>query len=144
VLFRSTAGKTRKFTDTKNIMNYSFKTYDMKNIINEGDYAGVAEISRSKTKQIEFCYPESVSFPLKEEEEAKVLVVPNEIKAPIAKGEQIATVKIYSDYQLLKEFPVFAQENIERHDFKTSLEKVLCEFFGLATWNKTEVCLPEF
>ncbi|MDR0957698.1 MAG: D-alanyl-D-alanine carboxypeptidase, partial [Clostridiales bacterium] len=36
-----TAGKTRKFTDTKNIMNYSFKTYDMKNIINEGDYAGV-------------------------------------------------------------------------------------------------------
>lgn len=140
-------GKSQKWIDTKEIISYGFKEFNYKNIIKSKDIAKNVSISRSKNTDIDTYYKEGLMLPLSNEEEDNLQVIielPDQIMAPVNEGDVLGVAKIYIGNKFEKEIELIASESAERHDFKTSLEKVINNWLEMGTNGKVDLVLPEF
>jgi len=140
-------GKEQKWRDTKEILSYGFNAYEYHDIIDMGDIAGSIEIERSKTAQIELMYSEDFFLPLNKQELENLSVeayFPEILRAPVTKGDTLGSVRVFIDGNTVKEIDLIATDSAERHDLKTSLEKVLTNWISQATNKEANVILPEF
>ena len=138
-------GKEQKWIDTKRILNYGFDNFSNELIVEGGTQAGITEITRSRTQNMELYYGDSVIFPVKDDDEINVVpFFPASITAPIGANYQVGEGRIYIGEDYFTATPILTSAAAERHDLKTSLEKVLREFFRLGTDRDIEIVLPEF
>ncbi|MCL2873504.1 MAG: D-alanyl-D-alanine carboxypeptidase [Defluviitaleaceae bacterium] len=140
-------GREQKWVDTKRLMNYGFENYEYKEVIVKDDEAGKIEVYRSKNTNIPALYSEGLIIPVNKEELEIISVheeIPESLKAPVVLGDKLGTAKVYLGDQLYTEISIIASEGAERHDLKTSLEKVISSWIGLSTWADVKVELPEF
>ncbi|GHU54648.1 serine-type D-Ala-D-Ala carboxypeptidase [Clostridia bacterium] len=140
-------GREQKWLDTKEILNYGFDNYKYSAIIHAGDPAGALSVSRSKTPSITLCFADEVILPLRADETSKVAVdknYPVTIKAPVQKGQAVGTASIKIDKAEVAEVDIITKEGAERHDLKTSLEKVVNAVFDCTTTKPLDLVLPEF
>jgi len=139
-------GSEQKWVDTKRVLNYGFGEFEFEQIIDINVGAGEITVERSRTDVMTARYAEGLRVPLSEEEKATMNVevnIPETIKAPILKGDIIGTARIIIAGEVYAEIPILADDSAERHDFKTSLEKVLKAFLELGSVEEINVVLPE-
>jgi D-alanyl-D-alanine carboxypeptidase (penicillin-binding protein 5/6) len=140
-------GKEQKWKDTKKLLNYGFDNYKYETMIDAGEDVGVIFIERSKTDKISLRYAESVRQPLTADERDSVYIdaqFANLMRAPVMKDQKVGTAKIFVKGQLFKEVDILANTSAERHDLKTSLEKIINELLQTGTNENVDVKLPEF
>jgi len=140
-------GREQKWVDTKRLMTYGFENYDYKEIIVKDDEAGCVEVSRSKNLSIPALYSEGLIIAVNDEEAEKISVIenfPKALKAPVNLGDKLGVAQVFLGEDLYTEIEIIASEGAERHDLKTSLEKVLNEWLKQGTWAEVNVILPEF
>lgn len=140
-------GRARKWVDTKTILNYGFNNFKYEIIMQEGAEAGKADVTRSRTLEMEYIYKTGLLAPLTEEEKGQIEVkvtVPPAILAPISKGDTMGKAQVYLKGELFSEVELTAARDAPRHDFKTSLEKVLNGWLGQIIDVPVQVVLPEF
>ncbi|MCL1844338.1 MAG: D-alanyl-D-alanine carboxypeptidase [Defluviitaleaceae bacterium] len=140
-------GKSRKWTDTKNVLNFGFDNFEFVTVVESDTFAVNTAVTRSRTPSMDFVYKETVRVPLARDERDDVYVeayIPVAIPAPIAAGEIIGCARVFIGTDFYCELPIAATADAARHDLKTSLEKVLNAYFGLATDRDVNVILPEF
>jgi len=140
-------GKEQKWTDTKEILNYGFANYAPFIIINENEIGGTLNVERTKTPSIPLYYSEGITLPLNEAERACIDIeayYPALIRAPIAADTVIGSARIYIGGEFAAEVELLTQTGAERHDLKTSLEKVIREFLKAGTTQELTIILPEF
>ncbi|NLK21735.1 MAG: D-alanyl-D-alanine carboxypeptidase [Epulopiscium sp.] len=121
-------GKEQKWTDTRRIMDYGFKNFKKETLLEKGKLLKTIPVKRSREDKISLYSNEKVIYTIKESEKSKIkikITVPDYIEAPITKGQKIGVTKIYIGDELCKVIPLIADRDIERHDFPTSLKKVL-------------------
>ena len=141
------AGRNQKFTDTKEILSYGFANYEFETIITAEAPAGTLPVTRSRTKTMDYVYNYGARVPLHQNHKESVYVelsVPTAIQAPIAAGDMIGVARIFIDTDFFVEIPLKATANATRHDFKTSLEKVLSAQVENMTQKPAQITLPEF
>jgi len=140
-----TEGRNQKWVDTKEILSFGFANFEFKTLVKEDDLAGVMPVTRTRSDDIAFVYDTGVRAPISKEETFSVEIVsPVSMQAPISQGDIIGTAKVYIGEQFHAEIPLVAIESATRHDFKTSLEKVLNSYFSLITKEEPNIILPEF
>ncbi|MCL2187146.1 MAG: D-alanyl-D-alanine carboxypeptidase [Defluviitaleaceae bacterium] len=140
-------GKSQKYIDSKEILNYGFNNYTYETIITAENTAGSVPVTRSRTVEIPYAYAEGLRVPLNAQEKTAIAVevlVPSNIKAPIQAGDMLGTADVYIGENLYAKIPLFAVENADRHDFKTSLEKVINALFSQLTAYPVDIALPDF
>lgn len=140
-------GKEQKWVDTKEILGFGFADYSYENIIEANNHVGTVKIERSKTPEINIYVEEGLILPLSETEKSQINIdidAPELLRAPVAENQRLGTARIYISDELVKEIAVLSEGYAERHDLKTSLEKVLQEFIQMGTTSDVEVVLPEF
>ncbi|MCL1877234.1 MAG: hypothetical protein FWF80_00075, partial [Defluviitaleaceae bacterium] len=140
-------GKSQKWVDTKRVLNFGFDTFDFVTVIEGETFATTASITRSRTPAVDCAYQETVKIPLGTHEKDSVYVeiyVPDALLAPITTGDIIGFAKVFIGTDFYTEIPIAATADAARHDLKTSIEKVLNAYFGLATQRDVSVILPEF
>lgn len=140
-------GKEQKWRDTKEILNFGFNNYKYHNIVSQGPAEHQVYINRSKTDTIELYFEEGLILPLTKKECENIFIdinAPAHMMAPVELDQQIGLAKIYINGQLEKEILMLASASAERHDLKTSLEKVLNSWFELGTNAEMKITLPEF
>jgi hypothetical protein len=104
-------------------------------------------IARAKTKYIPVFFDHDLSLPVTEDEKLGLrmeIQLLRELKAPVTPGTYAGTAKLYAGDVLLHETDIYAGQSIDRHDFKTSVEKVLEIFFNMGTKGGVRITLPEF
>jgi serine-type D-Ala-D-Ala carboxypeptidase (penicillin-binding protein 5/6) len=141
------AGKEQKWIDTKEMLNYGFDNYEYKDILTAGTNAGEVFVERSKTESIELYFEDGLMLPVNKEEidSIRIEVLAQEyVKAPVSLNQRIGIAKIYIGEEVVKEVNVLTLDEAERHDLKTSLEKVINTWLELGTNEKVDVVLPEF
>jgi len=139
-------GRAQKWIDTKDVLNYGFDNFAYETIIKKNTQAGVISLTRSRTAEIGYVYTADLSLALKTEEKNQVEVrvnVPTSIQAPIFEGDILGQAEIYLNGQLYSSIDLAATDNALRHDFKTSLEKVLNEWLSQVLEEDIELILPE-
>lgn len=140
-------GKEQKWIDTKQLLNYGFNNYKYEVLVEKGKKAGSITVDRSKTEEIEVNFKDGCILPINKEEKDKVNIaveVPTVLRAPVEANQEIGVAKVYLDKDLFAEIPILTKEGAERHDLKTSLERVINNWLELGTNDKVEIILPEF
>jgi len=140
-------GRNQKWVDTKEILNFGFGNYVFETVITAETVAGAMPITRSRTSEVDFVYNEGVRIPLNVNEKETIsieLFIPVLMQAPVQMGENVGTARIYIGTDFYKEIPLTALSAATRHDFKTSLEKVLNAYISQITNHDVDIILPEF
>lgn len=140
-------GKRQKWADTKCVLSFGFENFEFVTVVESETFAKTTPVSRSRTLSMDCAFRETVKIPLGAHEKDSVYVeiyVPESLPAPIAAGEIIGTARVFIGTDFYAEIPIAATADAARHDFKTSLEKILNAYFGFATGKDVNVILPEF
>ncbi|MDR1689623.1 MAG: D-alanyl-D-alanine carboxypeptidase [Clostridiales bacterium] len=124
-----TRGREQKWRDTKQILNYGFDFFEYKDIIKEGDLLGQVLVTRSKTETLPLRFAEGFQAITDGGETITITwEAAGQLKAPVKKGVWAGVAKIYADNQLLGEVKLLTAKQAQRHDFKTSCEKIFKAF----------------
>lgn len=92
-----TLGSSNRFSDTKNLYDYAFSNYELKNISNENDIAMQIEVSNAtrNTKDLDLLVKETIHALVKINEELDIKTNVNlndNITAPISENDIIGTI----------------------------------------------------
>ncbi len=123
-----TKGKQQKWVDTKRLLNFGFDNFKYENIVEQGNIAKQISVNHSKTSNITAYFKNNVEVPLSEEELKTVkidILAPDLLEAPINVGDKIGVGQVFIDNDLFCEVDLLAKEGATRHDFKTSIEKII-------------------
>ena len=138
-------GRSQKWVDTKEILSFGFANYKFETVITAEALAGEVPVTRTRSGPVQYMYNYGAKVPLGKNEKAYVEInVPTNVKAPVNAGDTIGTAKVFVGTDFFTEIPLVATNSATRHDFKTSLEKVLAAHVKLFTKADVEINLPEF
>ena len=134
----------QKWIDTKKILNFGFDNFAYHDIITDIQTGNTIQVERSRLGKVDLIFNETLSLPLSDYEFENLQIIleaPSTIKAPVEKNQKLGVSKIYIDNKLEYEIDLLAAENVERHDLKTSFEKILNTWFDFA--GEGTIVLPE-
>lgn len=124
-----TAGKEKKWSDTKKILDYGFNNYDYYTVVNKGDDAGTIPVMFSREGSVDVKCSNDLKLLLSREEREGITVkyiLPNTLESPVTKGQAAGRAVVYTkEGKAIARCPLETVSNIARHDFKTSLKKVI-------------------
>ncbi len=124
-----TKGKEQKWRDTRSILDYGFANYQYDEILNGGEKVRELPVTFSREGSVSLCYEDSLRAMLRSDERNSLryeISLPDTLEAPVEKGQSVGEVKIYTDGgELVGQSKIIAEENVLRHDFKTSLKKII-------------------
>lgn len=128
-----TAGKSRKWIDTKALLNYGFNNYKKYSIINGSEKMNIS-IDKAEKEIAELKYEDSVDLLLSENEKANLKIeneLPQNITAPINYGDSVGIGKIYTGNTLLKIVKIISAENIEKIGVEYNIKKLINQWLKL-------------
>ncbi len=128
-----TAGKSRKWIDTKALLNYGFNNYKKYSIIDGNEKMNVP-IDKAEKEIVELKYDDSVDLLLSENEKANLKIeneLPQNVTAPINYGDSVGVGKIYTGNTLLKTVKIISAENIEKIGVEYNIKKLINQWLKL-------------
>lgn len=128
-----TAGKSRKWIDTKALLNYGFNNYKKYSIIDGSEKMNVP-IDKAEKEIVELKYDDSVDLLLSENEKANLKIeneLPQNVTAPINYGDSVGVGKIYTGNTLLKTVKIISAENIEKIGVEYNIKKLINQWLKL-------------
>lgn len=108
-----TAGKEKKWTDTKALMEYGFDTFHLYEAVAKGAVLGEVKLIDSPMEQVETVWAEGYTalFSEKEIENLRLEAdLPKEMEAPVEKGEKLGKAILWLEDEKLAEFDLLAEE----------------------------------
>ncbi len=125
------AGKARKWSDTREILNYGFDNYKKYSII--GDNVEVC-VDKAKVNKTILEYDKCIELIMKDSEAESIKFknnVPEIIEAPIKAGQKIGSGEIYIGDKKISEVDIVASEDIEKHSLGNSFNKIIKDWIEL-------------
>ena len=131
------AGKERKWSDTKNILDYGFENYQMTEVVKKGIHTGKVNVIKSKEGTVNTQTAESGFACITQEELNDLKTVVNlkkSVEAPVKINDVLGTASFYiKNGELLFQTDIVSSENIERHDLNSCIKKTVnlwlnCDF----------------
>ena len=124
-----TAGRQRKWTDTKNMLNYGFQNYDNIDICVKGDYIDTIPVNNSYGESIRVCTADNIRLPLSQSEREALYAevkLPENIEAPVKEGDEVGRIlfKIDSD-TVIAQSPLLSCSTVNKKDVKTTAKMLL-------------------
>jgi len=128
-------GKEMKWVDSKKLLSYGFDNYNYVEIPKESLKTEPVNVLFSKEGFVETEILDGAELCLTEEEakDMKINVeIIRETQAPVKKGDKAGTVTaVLPNGEVVFKTDVVYSRDIERHDFKTCVEKVLELWFNI-------------
>lgn len=130
--------KTYKWSDARKLYSYGLEHFKMKDVFREEAFARVPvagglcwKEGEGATDQVELSMmlkPDDMHLTLLmgEGEQARVVKkVPSILMAPVREGQQVGTVDYYLGEVLVKRFPVYAVQGVEKMNLRRAADRVL-------------------
>lgn len=105
------------FNDCYVLMDYGFENFNTYVIFDKGQYFNKVYVDKGVKDYVPIVTENSFLYPLRQEELKKIKLhvnLPDTIKAPIIKNEQIGSVNVYLNGQLIHEGKLIAKDNIKK------------------------------
>lgn len=109
--------KTTRFSDSRKLLDYTFKTYSMQTLLQEDQVVTKIKVIKGQEKEVKLLCTDTIVLPMKESEKqgySMEISVDEEIKAPCAKGKVIGTVYIISQGETIATTELKIAEEVER------------------------------
>ncbi|OON93119.1 MAG: hypothetical protein ATN31_00915 [Candidatus Epulonipiscioides saccharophilum] len=125
------AGKERKYTDVKNMMEHVFSNYIMYTLMDDGQVFDSIAIKNGKEELVKLVSKERIDIPLTKEEMQKVtlsITKPDEIKAPVSTDLQVARIDIILEDEILKSSWLYPEKYVKKLSIFEKLKKYVHSF----------------
>lgn len=133
--------KGYKWADTRKMMTYGLNNYSYREVferkdigvlpVENGQYEGLA-IGETAVTPVVYgadVSKMSLSLLLRSDENVRVVYqIPSKLEAPVREGQQVGKVQYFLGNELLKEYPVYAQKQVDEIDYGWCLRKVEEEY----------------
>ncbi|WP_304507459.1 D-alanyl-D-alanine carboxypeptidase family protein [Anaerotignum sp.] len=109
-----TTGKEKKWTDTKEIMNYGFATFFPYEAVKKGEVCGNVSVLHSKVSSVDAVLQEGYQALFSKEEEATLQIsisLPKSIEAPVQAGQKLGNAQLKLKDEVLTEIPIVANDS---------------------------------
>jgi serine-type D-Ala-D-Ala carboxypeptidase (penicillin-binding protein 5/6) len=128
VVFGAPTSKERNAQVTK-MLDYAFGQYETHPMYKRNEALGSARVSKGEKKQVEALTSEPISLLTKKGEDTKAVkktvVLKKDLKAPIAKGDQIGTLKVEKEGKTIVESPLVAKSEVKEAGWWTLYKRAL-------------------
>ena len=108
------AGKEKKWTDTKELMSYGFATFSAYEAVEKGRNCGTISVMHSKVDTVEAVLKEGYQGLFSKEEQGNIQLfvsLPEGMEAPIQEGQQLGYGQLKLGDELLAEIPILAENS---------------------------------
>ena len=130
------AGKQKKWTDTKALMDYGFDTFHTYEAVAKGTVLGEVKLIDSPVEQVETVLAEGYTALFSEEEIENLRLetdLPKEVQAPVEKGERLGKATLWLGEEKLAEIDLLAEEGAPTF---TLMERLYRLAENWLTWRK--------
>ena len=110
------AGKQKKWTDTKALMDYGFGNFKSSEVLKKDDIFGEVKILNSPTESVETVLAEGYTALFSEGEMENLRIeakLPQEIKAPVEKGQGLGKAVLFLGKEKLAEISLLAKDTAQ-------------------------------
>lgn len=118
------AGKERKWTDTKNLLNYGFENYAYYDLCKKGEYIDSIPVKGSYNERVRAVIGEDITLPLTEYEREALyteLKLPESVDAPVKAGDELGMILFKNGSErVITECPLTAESGVDKKDIKTT------------------------
>ena len=131
-----TAGKEKKWTDTKVLMDYGFETFHTYEAVKAEQIFGEVKIADSPTELVETVLAECYTALCSEEEIEELRLeadLPKEVEAPVEKGEKLGKATLWLEDEKLAEIDLLALETAYSYTLRERLWRLAENWL---TWRK--------
>jgi len=130
------AGKEKKWTDTKKIMDYGFANFQEYEVMKKGDAFGEVEILDSPIQRLETILAEGYMALFSAEEAESLRMeenLPEKVEAPVEKGEKLGTATLYLENETITEIDLLAKDDAPMFTLAERLQRLAENWIG---WRK--------
>lgn len=134
VVFKSNSFD-RSFIDTKNMFEYAYSNYRLRTVMKGDQIASTCNVKwawgkdhlvLNTNKDVKTLLPRNT---FSEELLKSEILINDNIKAPVKKGDSLGTIKFFYDNELVAESELYASRSISRNIFKQIFSYLLSPYF---------------
>ena len=121
-----------RFANVTKLLNFAFANFENKQILQSNIPLCKLDVNHSKTKQLELFAKEDFYVLNKKGENNEFELtynLPKSVNAPVKKGDEIGSVTISKNGNVIAEIALCSNENVEKLNFKDALSEVI------SNWN---------
>lgn len=125
------AGKSRKWSDTREILNYGFENYKKYSIMGEDI---TIDVDKAEKDTATLKYKNSIELLMNEDEKNTVACkndLPDKIVAPVYEGDIIGKSRIFIGDYKAGEIDIVAAENVEKLSIGKSFGRIVKDWIGI-------------
>ncbi len=123
VVLGSNSGEER-FEAATSLLDYGFATYEFVQFPPVENAPDTIDVSSGELREVSLIYgtPEGVLTRKGESKDlTSVYTLPSNVQAPVAEGEEIGQIALLLNGQELANYPIFAQNEVEKMNFSNAL-----------------------
>ena len=118
-------GKERKWTDTKQLMDYGFDNYRLMQIVNKGAFVKDIPVKNGKQTSVRTVISMDFTTAVKNGEKYEIKPeLPKYLEAPVKKGTRTGTANIMINGEITAKIPIIAEESVKGCGFFDNLRKI--------------------
>ncbi len=121
------------WNDHIKMTDYAYTTLTKKPVARKSEKFGIVKIEKGTKEELELVSPETFYVPMKNDiKYVSVYECPSAVTAPIKKGDEIATLKVYMGDANIETFPVVAAEDVPLDTSRSIVKSIyaLIEIFA--------------
>lgn len=130
------AGKQKKWTDTKALMDYGFANFREYEVLKTGDVFGEVKVFDSPTENVATVLAEGYKALFSEEELENLRIevdLPEQIEAPVEKGEKLGTAILFLGNENITETDLLTETAAPSYTLAERLQRLAEKWL---TWRK--------
>ncbi|SHO45805.1 D-alanyl-D-alanine carboxypeptidase family protein [Anaerocolumna xylanovorans] len=117
--------KNYKWADTKSLMDYGMKNYEMKQVFYTDKKFDPVAVVKGKENYAYLYYEGDISLLIRKGEEVRVdYSLPSILKAPVVSDTQVGTAKYYIGDAIIGVVPILTKNSVEKIDFTYCFQKL--------------------
>lgn len=123
-----------RFSNAIKLLDYGFTNYSYKSFANQGDFIRQISVTKGIDSIANVIYETSPSFLVKKGEESKItyeINLPDNVSAPISKGQQLGTITYYSDGSKLDTVNLISDSTINKISFINMIKHISYNWLNL-------------
>lgn len=121
--------KTYKWHDAKLLLNEARNSYHPSNIVERTPVGKTVAVVNGTSDSISLYYDDTYSALISQNDTVNVVYnVPEYIKAPVSKGDEVGNISVYINDELFKSIPLYSDEDVIKTDWLYYLKTLINPF----------------
>lgn len=116
VVMGEESSQTRN-SEITSMMDYGYAQYSLETLLDTDSILGKVEVDKGKTRYVEVVPKENIAFLNRKvavKKNATYKVKMKNVKAPVKVGDEVGTIYVYEEDDVIREVPVTVKDNIEK------------------------------